>query len=55
MCRMHLVRRESFCNTFGPCIVVMPDRSNSDEETPETIPAPPVLAEPMFDEPEEIE
>jgi len=48
------VRRESFCNELGPCIIVMADHSHSDEEMPETLPASP-MAEPMFDEPEEIE
>jgi hypothetical protein len=33
----------------------MADHSHSDEEIRETLPAPPMLADPMFDEPEEIE
>lgn len=48
------MRRESFCNELGPCVIVMPDHSDLDEEMPETLPAPP-MPEPMFDEPQEIE
>lgn len=49
------MRRDTFCNEFGPCIIVTRDHSPSDEETRETLPSPPMLDETMFDEPEEIE